>query len=72
MSKIQHDEPNLEEIDDFNDKESDEKRNTVKLVIVFILIVGAVYTYFKYENNSYEDYIGTEEKPGISTTKGAY
>lgn len=70
MSKLQHDEPNLEDIDDFNDNESPEKRNTVRLVILLILLVGGIYTYFKYDNNTYTDYVGTQDKPGITTTKG--
>ena len=65
-------EPNLEDIDDFNDKESDEKRNTVKLVIVFILIVGAIYAYFLSQNKTVDEYVGTKDKPGINTTKGKY
>ena len=40
-------EPSLESIEDYNGNESKEKRNTVYAVIVFTLIVGAIYTYFK-------------------------
>lgn len=69
MSKLD-DEPSLEKIDDFDDKESPEKRNTVRLVILLILVVGAIFTFFKSENSSVDDYVGTPEKPGIDTTKG--
>lgn len=71
MSKL-HDEPSLETIDDFDGKESTEKRNTVRLVIALILIVGAIFSYFKYENSQTNDYVGTTDNPGMNTTKGAY
>ncbi len=69
MSKLE-DEPRLEDIEDFDGKESKEKSNTIRLVIVLILIVGAIYTYFKSTNDTVDDYVGTPEKPGITTTKG--
>lgn len=72
MSKLQHDEPNLEDIDDFNDNETPEKRNTVKLIVVGILIVGAIYSYFKANNNQLDEYVGTPEKPGVDVSKGKY
>jgi uncharacterized membrane protein YraQ (UPF0718 family) len=64
------DEPSLEKIDDFNDNESPEKRNTVRLVVIGLLIAGAVFVYFKSNSPMVEEYVGTEEKPGISTSKG--
>ncbi len=64
------DEPSMEDIEDFDGKESQEKSNTIRLVIVLILIVGAIYTYFKYANDTVDDYVGTPEKPGIDVTKG--
>ena len=67
-----NEEPSLEKIDDFNDKESPEKRNTVKFIIVILLILGGIFAYFKSENNSVNDYVGTPEKPGINVTKGKY
>lgn len=63
-------EPSLEKIDDFNGKESKEKRNTVRLVIIGLIVFGAIYSYIKYENNQVDDYIGTAENPGINVTKG--
>ncbi|PLY09031.1 MAG: hypothetical protein C0626_08425 [Arcobacter sp.] len=65
-----NDEPSLDKIDDFNNKESKDKRNTVRLVVVGILVIGAIYSFFRYENNQVSDYVGTPEKPGINTTKG--
>jgi hypothetical protein len=62
-------EPTLNEIDDYNNNESDEKRNTVKLVVLFCIVVSISYGIFKYTNNSVDDYIGTKNQPGINTTK---
>lgn len=72
MSKIHNEdhEPSLEDIDDFKGTESSEKRNTVRLVVLFILILGAIFTYFKYNNTDVPDYVGTAQNPGIDTTKG--
>lgn len=61
-------EPTNENIEDYNGKESKEKRNIVRLVVVLCLVVGAFLAYLKY-NSSVSDYIGTEENPGINTTK---
>lgn len=69
MSKLT-DEPSLESIDDFNDNESIEKRNTVRLVIVLLLAAGIVFAYFKTTSSTVDEYVGTKEKPGIQTTKG--
>ena len=61
-------EPSLDKIDDYNGNESKQKRNTVRLVILFCLAVGVVIAYFK-ATAIPSDYIGTPEQPGISTTK---
>ncbi len=63
-------EPSLEQIDDYNGKESPEKRRLIYLVVLFILVVGAAYAIVKYNFNTVDDYIGDEQKPGINTTKG--
>ncbi len=63
-----NDEPSLEKIDDFNDKEPKEKRNIVKLVVIFCLVVGAVLAYMR-STSTYSDYVGTENNPGITTIK---
>ena len=62
-------EPSLEQIEDYNNNESPEKRKTVIRVVIVCLIVGAIFSYFKYNFNSTDDYVGTPEKPGINTTK---
>lgn len=67
MSKLDN-EPSLEKIDDYNGKESNQKRNIVRLVIIFCLVVGAFFAYLK-STSTPDDYVGTPEKPGISTTK---
>ena len=40
-------EPSLDKIDDYNGNESKQKRNTVRLIVIFCLVVGAVIAYFK-------------------------
>ena len=62
-------EPSLEQIEDYNNNESPEKRKTVRLVVIGILIVGALYALVKYNFSTPSDYIGTPENPGINTTK---
>ena len=62
-------EPSLEQIDDYNNNETPEKRRTVRLVIIGILVVGAIYALIKYNFSTPDDYIGTPENPGINTAK---
>ncbi len=63
-------EPTMNQIEDYNNNESKEKRNTVKLVILFLIVIGIVYSFIKYNlGGVVSDYIGTPEKPGINTTK---
>lgn len=40
-------EPSLEKIDDYNGNESKQKRNTVRLIVIVLLIIGAIFTYLK-------------------------
>lgn len=61
-------EPNLNDIEDYNNKESKQKRKTVKLVIVICLVVGAFFAYLK-STSAPDDYIGTPENPGITMDK---
>ncbi len=62
-------EPSLEKIDDFKGKESKSKRNTVRLVIISLLIIGIVLSYIKSDNSKVDDYIGVKDKPGIDISK---
>ncbi|MDY0052534.1 MAG: hypothetical protein RBR65_08330 [Aliarcobacter sp.] len=61
-------EPSLNKIDDYNGNESKQKRNTVRLIVLFCLVVGGVIAYFK-TTSLPDDYIGTPDQPGISTNK---
>ncbi|MGP2658080.1 hypothetical protein ACOJTA_13670 [Malaciobacter sp. WC5094] len=63
-----NDELSMDKIDDYNGNESEEKRNTVRNVIIILLIVGAVFAYFK-STSIPDDYVGTSENPGINTSK---
>jgi hypothetical protein len=45
MSKANKGEPSLEKIDDYNGNESKQKRNTVRLVVIFCLVVGGIFAY---------------------------
>lgn len=62
-------EPSLDQIDDYNNKESKEKRRTVIAVVVLCLIIGAFFAYLKTSYGEVEEYVGTEQNPGINTTK---
>lgn len=68
MTSNMDDELSLEKIDDYNGKEPKEKRKIIWLVIIFCLIIGAVFAIIK-STNQFDDYIGTKESPGIVTTK---
>lgn len=58
----------MDKIDDYDGKESKEKKNTVRLVIVLCLVLGAVFAYLK-TTSLPDDYIGTSDNPGINTSK---
>ncbi len=59
-------EPTLESIDDYNNQESPQKRNTIRLIVVGLLAVSALfYAILKPYDTMPEDYIGTPENPGI-------
>lgn len=68
MSNFQDNEPSLEKIEDYDGKESQSKKNTVRLVIVILLVIGGFLAYIK--NDTYEsakkEYVGTNDKPGIT------
>jgi len=63
-----NDEPTLDQIDDYNNNESPQKRRTVRLVVLFLVVVGIAYGIVKYNNMQESDYIGTENQPGINIT----
>ena len=64
MNKLNKGEPSLEKIDDYNGNESKQKRNTVRLVIIFCLIVGGIFAYLK-TTSVPNDYVGTQEQTDI-------
>lgn len=58
----------MDKIEDYDGKESKEKRNTVRTVIILCLVLGAVFAYFK-TTSLPNDYVGTTDNPGINTSK---
>ena len=40
-------EPTLEKLDDYNGKESPEKRRTIWLVLLVIVVIGAIFSIFE-------------------------
>jgi hypothetical protein len=62
-------EPNMYEIDDYNNNESPEKRNTVRMIILGLILICAVFAALKLNMNSVDDYVGTPDKPGINTAR---
>ncbi len=62
-------EPKLDDIEDYNNNESPQKRRTVILVVIFCLIVGLIFSMLRGTYSDNEEYIGTPENPGINTTK---
>ena len=67
MSNLDN-EPSLDKIDDYNGKESKQKRNTVRLIVIFCLAIGGIFAYLK-TTSFPNDYVGTADQPGINTTK---
>ncbi|AXK48315.1 hypothetical protein CRU87_00555 [Aliarcobacter trophiarum LMG 25534] len=56
-------EPSLEKIDDYNGNESKQKRNTVRLIVLILLVIGAIFAYLKQPYN--DEIKGVEEKTQI-------
>lgn len=67
MEKL-HGEPSLDKIDDYKGKESKEKRNTVRFVVIFCLVVGAIFAYLKTPSTT-QDVVETKEQPKVTETK---
>ena len=63
------DEPTMHQIDDYHNNESQEKRRTVRLIIVGLLIFSVIYGMIKFQNDTVSDYIGSQEAPGITLTR---
>jgi len=59
-------EPTMDQIEDYNGNESPKKKKIVRLVILFCITVGIVYSIAKYNNTNESDYIGTKDNLGIN------
>lgn len=62
-------EPSLEKIDDYNGHESKSKRNTVRLIILSLLILGIILSYLKNDNAKLENNIEIKEVPTLDISK---
>jgi hypothetical protein len=58
-------EPAMQYIDDYNNQESPQKRKTVRLIILGLVLFSGLMTYVKVSNDTVSDYIGTTQNPGI-------
>ncbi len=59
-------EPTLEAMDDYNNQESPQKRNTIRLIVIGLLAVSALsYALLNSYDTMPDDYVGTPENPGI-------
>lgn len=61
-------EPTLATIDDYDNKESNTKRNIIRLVIFSLVLFAGLLSYIKMTHNTVSDYIGTANNPGINVT----
>jgi len=62
-----HNEPTLKTIDDYENKESVQKRKNIRLIIISLVICAAILSYIKITHNTVSDYIGTPQNPGLET-----
>ncbi len=62
-------EPSLDQIDDYNNNESPEKRRTVWMVIIGLIVLGVIYSAIKLNFDTVDDYAGNPQAPGINTAK---
>ncbi len=62
-------EPSLGQIDDYDGKETPEKRRLVRNIIIGLLVLSAVYGFVKFSFSTPSDYVGTPENPGITTIR---
>ena len=62
-------EPSLGQIDDYDGKETPEKRKLIRNIIIGLLVISAIYGFVKFSFSTPSDYVGTPENPGINTTR---
>lgn len=67
---MKNNEPKLETIEDYDGKESSEKRLTVWIVILVGLLIGAVYAIINAQNPAEEGVEKKEQHSGIKSIKG--
>jgi len=60
-------EPTMDTIDDYHNQESKEKRKSIRMIILGLIVFGGLLSYIRVTNNTVSDYIGTPENPGIQT-----
>ena len=61
-------EPTMDYIDDYNNQESAQKRKSIRLIIVGLVLFAGLLSYVKMTNDTVSDYIGTPDNPGINVT----
>jgi len=61
-------EPTMDYIDDYNNQESAQKRKSIRLIIVGLVLLAGLLSYVKMTNDTVSDYIGTPDNPGINVT----
>jgi len=59
------DEPVIQDIEDYNNQESPQKRRNIRLIVLGLVLFSGLMTYIKLTNDTVSDYIGTIENPGI-------
>jgi len=59
-------EPAMQYIDDYNNQESPQKRKTVRLIILGLVLFSGLMTYIKLTHDTVSDYIGTPQNHGIA------
>ncbi len=61
-------EPTMDYIDDYNNQESAQKRKSIRLIIVGLVLLAGLLSYVKMTHDTVSDYIGTPDNPGINVT----
>ncbi|HHD78282.1 MAG TPA: hypothetical protein ENK98_01380 [Epsilonproteobacteria bacterium] len=61
-------EPSMSTIDDYNNQESTQKRKTIRLIILGLVLFAGLLSYIKMTHETVSDYIGTPDNPGINVT----
>ena len=62
-------EPTMDTIDDYNNQESAQKRKSVRLIILGLVVFAAVLSYIKISNNTVSDYVGTQAGPNTNVSR---